>query len=774
MEGTEIGMNRKVFLARTAWLIVLLALALCGACDRSPEAKSARFMAAGKKLLEKKDPARAILQFRNAVQATPRNPEAYYQLGLASLAAGDVRQGVVALRKTLDLNPKHAGAQLRLAELMTYATDPEMLKGARQRLEALVQDSPQNADALHALALTELKLGEPNEAVQDLERAVASSPQEMVFAVTLAQAKLAQNDSKGAEAILKKACDDFPKSPDAPVILGRFYGSQNREADAEQQFRRALAIDPNSGAALLNLATLQIQTGRSADAEKNLKQLSGLKDAMFRPTYANFLFQQGRHAEAIKEYERLAKQDPGDRAARSRLVAAYESDGRLPDAQKVLSGVLQANPKDLDALLQRGELFLAAGKYAEAEADLNQVLHLKPDSPEVHYVLGKLNQARGSKLRQREEMNAVLRLNPSLLQARLELAASLVADNAAQASLDLLEQSPGDQKRTVAVAQQRNWALLSMGRTAEARKGVDLALRAARTPDLLLQDAILKIGAKRYAEARQPLHEVMKKDPEDLRALRVLVSSYTAQNQQSAAVAEVRAQAAAHPKSANVQYFLGSLLLETGNRAQAKQAFAAAKAINPDYAPADMSLAQIDLLQSNWKDARQELSTILAKKAENTLARQWLGMLEAAAGDSAAAIADFRKVIEAQPDNAKALNNLAYLLLEGGNQTEEPLKYAQRAVELSPGNPDYEDTLGWVLYRRAVYDLAVKHLESSVSKKSTALPYYHLAMAYSKAGRDERGRAALKTALRLDSNLPEAKIAQTMFQAAVASDSSRP
>jgi Flp pilus assembly protein TadD len=232
--------------------------------------------------------------------------------------------------------------------------------------------------------------------------------------------------------------------------------------------------------------------------------------------------------------------------------------------------------------------------------------------------------------------------------------------------------------------------------------------------------------------------------------------------------------AAAHPKSAGVQYFLGSLLLQTGDKAQAKQAFAAAKSIDPNYSPADMSLAQIDLLQSDWKNARQELNTILTTQGENPMARQWLGMLEAAAGDQTAAIADFRKVIEAQPDNAKALNNLAYLLVETGNQTEEPLKYAQKAVELSPGNPDFEDTLGWVLYRRAVYDLAVKHLESSISKKSTALPNYHLAMACIKSGREERGRAALNAALRMDASLPEAKIAQEMFRASAPAGSSRP
>ena len=58
----------------TAALLVLV-LGMLG-CTRSPEAKSARFMEEGRKLLEKKDPARAILQFRNAAQATPKNAEA--------------------------------------------------------------------------------------------------------------------------------------------------------------------------------------------------------------------------------------------------------------------------------------------------------------------------------------------------------------------------------------------------------------------------------------------------------------------------------------------------------------------------------------------------------------------------------------------------------------------------------------------------------------------------------------------------------------------------
>jgi len=195
--------------------------------------------------------------------------------------------------------------------------------------------------------------------------------------------------------------------------------------------------------------------------------------------------------------------------------------------------------------------------------------------------------------------------------------------------------------------------------------------------------------------------------------------------------------------------------------------------LDPSYAQAALSLAKIDLLQANWKDARSQLTTILSTNGENPLARQWLGMLETSSGNQAAAISHFRKVIEDQPSNALAFNNLAYLLAESGNQTEEPLKFAEKAVEIDPGNPDFEDTLGWVLYRRGVYDLAVKHLESAVSKKSTALSNYHLAMAFSKAGKEDRGRAALKTALDRDPSLPEAKVAQAMFQASNGSGASR-
>src|SRR2546423_7167009 len=146
-------MKFKIFL-RPETIVIPLALITLGllGCAGSPEARSAKFMTAGKKLLQNNNPARALLEFQNAARVTPKSSDVYYQLGVAYLALGDLRNGVAGLRKSLELNPKNTGAQLRLAQLMAGASDPKFVRDAQQRLESLLRDAPDNPDALHALA----------------------------------------------------------------------------------------------------------------------------------------------------------------------------------------------------------------------------------------------------------------------------------------------------------------------------------------------------------------------------------------------------------------------------------------------------------------------------------------------------------------------------------------------------------------------------------------------------------------------------------------------
>src|SRR5579862_849941 len=225
----------------------------------------------------------------------------------------------------------------------------------------------------------------------------------------------------------------------------------------------------------------------------------------------------------------------------------------------------------------------------------------------------------------------------------------------------------------------------------------------------------------------------------------------------------IKEYAARHPKSAPVQDFLATMLMAKGDRAGARAALAAAKAADPHDVQADLSLAQVDAGENKWDDARNRLEALLNTNGKNSTARLWLGNIQELKGDNNAAMQQFQKVLEANPDNAQAANNLAYLLAEYAKQPDEALKYAQKAVELVPGRPAYCDTLGWIFYRKGLYTSAVKYLEQASADPANATWKYHLAMAYAKAGQLSRGRTTLDAALKLDPRLPEAKEARQVL-----------
>src|ERR1035441_2877582 len=154
MERCQMRFQRRAALAGVAILIL-------SACTQSPQVKEAKYLEKGKKEFEKKNYAVAVLHFKNAAAAQPRDAAPYYQLGLTHLAANDINTAASYFRKATDLNPKHTGAQLKLAELMTTRRNKEDLEDAQKRVLGVLAALPDDVDALNVLSVTELRLGKP-------------------------------------------------------------------------------------------------------------------------------------------------------------------------------------------------------------------------------------------------------------------------------------------------------------------------------------------------------------------------------------------------------------------------------------------------------------------------------------------------------------------------------------------------------------------------------------------------------------------------------------
>jgi len=76
------------------------------------------------------------------------------------------------------------------------------------------------------------------------------------------------------------------------------------------------------------------------------------------------------------------------------------------------------------------------------------------------------------------------------------------------------------------------------------------------------------------------------------------------------------------------------------------------------------------------------------------------------AGRFAEAEKMLRKSIDLDPRHHQALNYLGYMFAEENRNLKEAEKLISTALALSPDNPGYQDSLGWVYHRQGRYEQA--------------------------------------------------------------------
>jgi tetratricopeptide (TPR) repeat protein len=131
-----------------------------------------------------------------------------------------------------------------------------------------------------------------------------------------------------------------------------------------------------------------------------------------------------------------------------------------------------------------------------------------------------------------------------------------------------------------------------------------------------------------------------------------------------------------------------------------------------------------------------------------------LALLEEQAGDDDAAIPRYRRILEVQPTNVVALNNLAFALAVRHDAAAEALPLARRAVGLAPRSGTTLDTLGWIEHLLGNNDAAASLFGQALQlEPGHAEIRLHAAIVYLAIGKSDRAALELKEALRLDSAL---------------------
>jgi tetratricopeptide (TPR) repeat protein len=207
----------------------------------------------------------------------------------------------------------------------------------------------------------------------------------------------------------------------------------------------------------------------------------------------------------------------------------------------------------------------------------------------------------------------------------------------------------------------------------------------------------------------------------------------------------------AHPTSAPLQFLLAQWHARSGRIAEARRALESAKEADPKNLEVEVALADLDRRENHLQAAAERLLSVVSQDPRNVPALLKLAGMEESAGDQAGAVSRYRAVLEIDESNLDALNNVAYNLAL--DNPDEALKFGEKAAALAPDNPEVQDTLGWIYYRKGVYGKAVDCLKTAVSKGATPQRQFHLAMSYLKSGDQTAGQKLLATALQHDPNL---------------------
>ncbi|MDD5134582.1 MAG: tetratricopeptide repeat protein, partial [Phycisphaerae bacterium] len=118
-------------------------------------------------------------------------------------------------------------------------------------------------------------------------------------------------------------------------------------------------------------------------------------------------------------------------------------------------------------------------------------------------------------------------------------------------------------------------------------------------------------------------------------------------------------------------------------------------------------------------------------------------------------IQEYESILQKQPTNISVLNNVAYMLVESGENAGRALEYAQKAYDAMPGNANVLDTYGYVLLKNEnaqkadeILQRALQQFEQNKISAPTEV-YEHVGMAKERLGQDAEALTAYKMALEL-------------------------
>ena len=747
---------------RFVLILTLIATTFTG-CSRDPNVRKQKYFHGGQRYFEKGEYREAAIEFVNAIKIDPSYTDAHYELAKTYLKTQQQQRAYQELARTLELQPENYSARFDMAELLIRARELQL---AKEQTDWLLQQRPEDSKSHLVAAYLLAAEGDVSAAIAEIQKAIALAPSDGDLHLQLAVLLLKKGQPDEAEANFRKAVELTPKAVGARLMLGTYYQARGWYGQAEQEFRQAIEVDPKNPELRAAMVRLFLVEGKKTEAEDFLKQVKHDfpdNSADYR-MLGDFYRTTGDLDKATAEYAALYQEHPKDIQVKNNYTQLLIQKNRFVEARKLNDEVLNASPKDTEALIYRANLQIAAGDASGATVALQTVIKSEPNNAAAHYQLGVAFQKSGDVENAKVEWLNAVRIRPDLLEAQRSLA--LLAMR--QGDMATLEPAATQMIRLQPASPEgyglRALCYINRQQFAAAEEDIRKAIEVAPQSHLAyVERGNLKFVQKQYNEAGKSYQDALDRDPNSTDALRGLMNTYLAQNQVDKALAVANAQIAKSPANSSFYFLLGGVLFRDKKDLNgAEAAFHRSVELDKNNSDAVIQLGQVQVAKG---EVDQAIATYQQAVKNHPLVPEFytlLGGLYVSKRDWTKAQEAYQKTLGLRPGDPVAANNLANVMLQTGGNIDVAMSLAESARRGMPDSPNAADTLGWIYYQKGVYGSAISMLQEAAKLQSKQHGpdnpniHYHLGMAYAKAEKPVLARQQLELVLKINPNYSEA------------------
>lgn len=747
----------KILKNSTLLLLILASSIAVVSCGRSAQS----YVERGNEFYDKGKYDDASINYRKAFQKDPRYGEAYFRLGRTAVKTGDARTAYINLTQAEQLLPGREDVKIELADLAmaVYLLDPQhpqkLYDDVSRISRELLEKNPRSFDGLRfagGIALSNRKYAE---ATVDLEKANAIQPMDPNVVGPLVDVLFKTGEADRAEQLalaLVAQHKDF--GPIYDVLYDRYMAS-NRIADAEKLLNTKASNNPGNKSAILQLARhysgLQKTAEMTATLNKLLENSKAFPDA--RSDVGDFYFSLKNWDEASKQYSEGLRTHPDKKSFyQKKTVNVLLAEQKRPEALAMLDQMVQADPKDEGSRALRAGLLIDSNNPARLDTaitDLEGLVKEKPHDEGLAYALGRAYLDKGDLTAARSEFLEALKRDNRAIPPRLYLAAVAQRRSDYGETLRYANEVLANDPNNKAGRLWHAVGLSGSGNFDQADTEFErLVKEFPDAEDVQLQFALLRMNQKKYPEADAILRRLNRPGSNDLRSVAALAVLAAAQNQFDPAIASLQRELQKSPDSARLHSLLATMASLGGKTDFAIEENQWLVKNDPKDTAAYLHLADA------YRQKGDNAKALAAAQKAIDLAPKDATVLESAAylklqtGLKSDAIGDYRRLLVIDPNEPSTLNNLAFLLADEGGDLNEALSLAGRAIQKSPENPGFKDTLAWVYVKKNMNDSAIQMLNNLIKSNPNEAGYhYHLGIALLQKGDKQGAKVELGLAL---------------------------